>query len=179
MKCLPYDCWTIESPLDVPSLVAGMQERIEPFKWFRLWFSDDIAPLEGTVHQQGFSVRRIIGYRNSFLPMLYGTFIPNPNGTTIRIRMMPHPLVVGFMVNWLGLVGLFAISGLVMIVQNGEWWLFTVASFMGGAGLLLSYGCFFAEAGKAKRLVSDIILDIHRAAVEDGAPRAKAEAPRS
>jgi len=139
MKWLPYDCWTIGSPLDVPTLVAGMRERIEPTKWFRKWWSNDHTPLQGTIHDQGFSASRVIHYQNAFLPILYGKFTPNPTGTTIRVRMMLHPLVIVFMANCFGFLGICCLAGLIAAIQDGTWGVLIAASIMGGLSLLLTY----------------------------------------
>lgn len=164
MKWLPYESWTIDSPLDVPTLVAGMRERIEPTKWFRKWWGSDHTPLQGTIHDRGFSASRVIHYRNSFLPMLYGKFLPASGGTMIRVRMMPHPLVIAFMAHWFGFLGIFGLVGLIVAIQDGTWGFLLPVGIMGGFGLILTYGAFFAEAGKAKNLISQVLLDVHKEA---------------
>jgi hypothetical protein len=143
-----------------------MRERIEPTKWFRKWWSSDHTPLQGTVHDRGFSASRIIGYQNSFLPVLYGKFTSTTAGTTIRVRMMPHPLVIVFMAHWFGFLGLFGLAGLIAAIQDGTWGFLVPVGIMGGFGLLLTYGAFFAEAGKAKKLISEVLLDVHKEAVK-------------
>ena len=164
MKLLPYDSWTIDSPLDLPELVAGMTQRIEPQKWFRGLTRGALLPLQGKVDLQGFSASRIITYRNSFLPMLYGKFIPTQQGTTICIKMMLHPFVLAFLAVWFGMLGLFSLAGIAALVENGSWGFLGHIGIMGGFALLLTYGAFFAEAGKAKNLISQVILEIHKEA---------------
>lgn len=160
MKLLPYDSWSIESPLDVQTLVAGMTERIEPCKWFQGFSSSDRTSLQGTVSAAGFSASRIY-YRNSFLPMLYGRFSPHQQGTTIRITMMLHPFVLAFLVVWFGMLGLFSIAGIAVLLESGSWDFLRHIGIMGGFAILLTYGAFFAEAGKAKKLISQVLLEIH------------------
>lgn len=164
MKLLPYDSWSIESPLDVQTLVTGMTERIEPRKLFRGFSTLGHTPLQGTVSTDGFSASRIIHYRNSFLPMLYGKFTPNQQGTTIRIKMMLHPFVLAFLGVWFGMLGLFSLSGIAALLESGSWGFLRHIGFMGGIAILLTYGAFFAEAGKAKNLISQLLLEIHKEA---------------
>jgi hypothetical protein len=163
MNWLPYDSWTVESPLDPPALVAGLQSRIEPVKWFRKWNANH-APLQGTIGDWGFSASRVIEYRNSFLPMLYGKFIPTASGTTILIRMMPHPGVLAFMACWFGMLGLFG----VVSVLTGGWKALILIVPMAGFGFLLLYGGFFAEAGTAQKLITQALLEVHKEAENQG-----------
>ena len=167
MKWLPYDSWVIDSPLDVPALVAAMRELIEPTQWFRRPGRSDHTPLQGTINDQGFTSSRIIHYRNSFLPMLYGRFIPTPAGTSIRIRMTLHPLVMAFMAYWLGMTGLFALLGVVAGFTGQTWTMGIVAGCMFLFGLGMTYAGFWAEAGKAKAILSEVLLDLHKEAAND------------
>ena len=169
MKWLPYDCWTVDSPLDVPALVAGMRERIEPTKWFRWPGSRDHAPLQGAIHERGFTASRIIHYRNSSLPVFYGTFTPTPRGTTIRVRMMPHPVVIVFMALWFSCLGLFGFVGSLAAVHGGTWCLLSVVGSMGAIALVAIWGGYFLEAGKTKRLLSQVFLEVHKEAADKSA----------
>lgn len=169
MRWLPYDSWTLESPLKVHRLVARMQERIEPRKWVRKPWSHDHTALQATIHEQGFSARRIIHYRNAFLPILYGKFTPTETGTSIRIRMMPHPLVIGFMACPFGFLAIVGLAGLAAALEDGNWSFPAGVGVMGGLALLLVYGSFFAEADKAKLLISQVFIDVHK----EAATRAK------
>lgn len=162
MKMLPYDFWTVESPLDVPTIVAGMEERIEPTQWFRTNVNQEHSALEGRVHSMGFSVHRVIHYRNSFLPILYGKFTTTSSGTTIRIRMMPHPLVIMFMLPFLGFFALFIVFGFLSIIRGEASGELIPIGFIGGSGVLMLYGGFFAETKKTKNLISEVLLELHK-----------------
>ena len=60
--------------------------------------------------------------------------------------------------------GLFSLAGIAALVENGSWGFLGHIGIMGGFALLLTYGAFFAEAGKAKNLISQVILEIHKEA---------------
>ena len=59
----------------------------------------------GEVHDRDFKIRRIIGYRNSFLPIIRGTVVPRPGGGShLRLVMALHLAIVVSMVAWFGLL---------------------------------------------------------------------------
>jgi hypothetical protein len=74
-----------------------LQESVTPVAPFSLslrwWRSKPPKPFEGTVTPNGFTISRVIHYRNSFLPILNGRFTPTPTGTAITVHMTIHPLV--------------------------------------------------------------------------------------
>ncbi len=49
---------------------------------------------EGSVASDGFTINRIIRYRNSFLPVLNGRFKPHKKGTKIDIYVTWHPIIL-------------------------------------------------------------------------------------
>jgi hypothetical protein len=49
---------------------------------------------EGSVASDGFTINRIISYRNSFLPILNGRFKPLKKGTKISIYITWHPIIL-------------------------------------------------------------------------------------
>lgn len=49
---------------------------------------------EGSVASDGFTINRIISYRNSFLPTLNGRFKPFKKGTRVNIYITWHPIIL-------------------------------------------------------------------------------------
>ena len=49
---------------------------------------------EGEVSEKSFKIERKICYRNSFIPVLYGTLEAAPDGTKISIEMMLNPFAI-------------------------------------------------------------------------------------
>lgn len=47
---------------------------------------------EGWYDEESFKIKRIINYRNSFLPVIVGEFVQNGNRSTINIKMAPNLL---------------------------------------------------------------------------------------
>jgi hypothetical protein len=75
-------------------------------------------PLIGSVSAGGMTVRRRLGYRNSFQTELRARFEPNGSGTTIRCRFGLMGFVVVFMVFWLAMVLLMG-AGFIFTVLSG------------------------------------------------------------
>lgn len=111
MKLLPYDKFEIQTSLTLEETVMALKAQVEPRKWLRA-LSGNKTAFEGEVSRAGFKIMRIIKYRNSFLPIIKGTFNQGQNGTIVKIRMGLHPLVIVFMSVWFGgvIFGLFAIG---------------------------------------------------------------------
>ena len=104
MKIFPYHEFKIATPVSIEDSYTSLNSEIEPDKWFR--FLSKHTLFQGTISRESFKITRIIHYRNSFLPIIYGTFLPGLNGTTVNIKMKMHPFVIAFMCFWFGGVGL-------------------------------------------------------------------------
>lgn len=70
------------------SAVAPMEQRPA------FWFDTRPEDFTGTVWKNEFYIVRIIQYRNSFLPAIYGRFLPTETGLRIRVVMMLSPLIL-------------------------------------------------------------------------------------
>jgi hypothetical protein len=110
MNILPYYSFEIKSSLSVEESFAVLNSEVEPNKWFR--FSSNHKLFEGTVSREGFKIKRIINYRNSFLPVIYGTFTPGLNGTIVNIKMKMYSGVYVFMCFWFCAVGTGLFAGI-------------------------------------------------------------------
>ncbi len=111
-------------------------------------------PFIGSVEEESFKFYRDIRYRNSFLPRVQGRLVATPTGTRVNVIMFLHPFVAVFVTFWLGMVGFGALT----IFSAGE-----VSSLIPAGmflfGVALVCGGFFSEAFKAKRILSDALLD--------------------
>lgn len=100
MAFVPYEHFTIDTPLPFNEAVDRIARLVEPRQFFRWPFSRNHKEFEGTVTAQDFKISRIIHYRNSFLPIIRGQFVKTPLGTRLTIKMTLHPLVIAFMIIW-------------------------------------------------------------------------------
>lgn len=138
MKLLPYHRFELDSPLKPAAALTAMQAVTEPEKAFRFnWpSSGNERRFEGEISGDGFHVRRIIGYRNSFLPVIDGTVHAQASGSRISIRMRPFIFVYVFAAVWLSIslsvlaaapwpqgtfMGLLMAAFLYLMVMAGFW----------------------------------------------------------
>src|SRR5919109_98213 len=109
MKFLPYERLQIHTALSSEEVLKRLENAIEPKRYFRL-FGASTKPYQGKVEGSHFEMSRIIGYRNSFLPMIKGDVQSETSGCSVYLTMHPHIVVTVFMIFWLGAVGFFFFS---------------------------------------------------------------------
>jgi hypothetical protein len=99
MKLLPYHRFSVQTHHPLTAVIDALEQYIEAPR-LRSPFSRDHAPYTGTLSAKGFQIRRIIRYRNSFLPQIHGQFESIPQGTVVHVRMSLHPFVIAFSLVW-------------------------------------------------------------------------------
>ena len=100
---------------------------------------------------EGMRITRVIGHRNSFLPVISGTLEQADSGTTVILHMHLHPSTAAFAVLWFGAL----IGFLLSFLASG--WPDAVAAVV-PLGMLLLGGVmfsafFFPESFKAEQLL--------------------------
>ena len=101
MRLLPFTKFHVEVNSDVETIKARLKPHVEKF-WTNGKVWNKGAIFEGKLTEEGFVIRRNIRYRNSFLPILVGTFERKGAKTRIRITARMFILTNLFMVMWLG-----------------------------------------------------------------------------
>jgi hypothetical protein len=155
MRWLPYETFTLDLPQSPAEAAAQLATIVEPKKYFR--FGKKHTIFEGDVDQREFYLQRIISGRNSFLPLLNGTFEAMPNGTRVKISFVANPAAIAFMTVWLGGALLGGIAAIAGVITQGRpvWGLLFFPPFIAfGYGLMMSG--FRPEVVKAKDLLIDI-----------------------
>lgn len=136
-----------------------MGNHIEAKKIFRLFGGDKY--FEGEVSDIGFKLSRIISYRNSFLPIIKGSFEESASGLKINISMSMHPFVNAFMLIWFGGVGIGFFATIFSFLKSPTD--FHSAFFVPAGMLLFGWGLvsigFWSEARKAKEKLKTILND--------------------
>lgn len=87
------------------------------------WFPDPSRwPVLGHVDAKGFSLRRVIQGRNTFLTMARGRFARTPHGTRIEVTLGATPVGLVAWTTWMGFVLLDGFWGDIrwIIVQHGQ-----------------------------------------------------------
>ena len=91
----PFRKVRFTSPKTVAQAAQVLQDIVEPRKTFRWRIPSGHRYFEGTVEVDRFKISRIIRGRNSFLPIIEGTFREEPSGTAVTLNMrMAWPVVV-------------------------------------------------------------------------------------
>ncbi len=143
MRLLPYRRLSIRTQVPPEVVLRRLQED---------------QRYEGEITADGFSIKRIIWYRNSFLPRVAGTV--RADGTTAVLgeaTLKLHPSVAVFSTFWLGGIGALGLRFLAQAVSRGRysWFLFPpVGLFV--FGYLLMQLAFLAEARPVRRLLEEI-----------------------
>lgn len=160
MKLFPYENFCIYSELTPADAIERIENEIEPSREFSLrsLFSkpDTNGYFSGFILNGTFSLTPIINYRNSFLPDITGTIVPQGDGCKIRVQMALSKPVFLFMCIWLGGISIVCIGSIIQCLIN---WSFNWAILFGFGMFLVGYGImtggFKAESGDAqKKLLS-------------------------
>jgi hypothetical protein len=155
---LPYWKFIIHTPLSQQEALTRLSSEVSSAQR-RFFFSWDSSSQEfrGIVSNNDFCIERIIHYKNSFLPTIYGHFLPTKTGLQIRIVMSLHPitLIIGIVLCLCALP--FLVSFVYRFIAIGHFdealkTPFQVMAFL----YLLFTGGFAFEAVKARRLLNRI-----------------------
>lgn len=161
MNLLPYEHFTIQTHLSAEEVNRRLADSVEPRKMVR-WFSFNHKPYEGDVSSDSFNIRRIIHYRNSFLPQITGSIRSDLGRTLIEIRMGLHPFVVLFTIVWVGVFGSIVLSTVVrQVVDAGS--ISSAVLYVSPIVLLMIavfIGAFKFESSKSKRFFRELLEDI-------------------
>jgi hypothetical protein len=103
---MPLYRFHIETRLSPPSAMARIMEivglpRSFPVQGFKPG-AGATPPFVGMVTGDAFRIRRVIRYRNAFLPVIRGRITREPTGARVRISIYLHPAMALFMTAWFG-----------------------------------------------------------------------------
>lgn len=156
---IPFTRLEFKTYLDAEDVRQRLAAEVESRSIFRqsIWRRDHRF-FAGRVEENGrFQINRVIHYRNSFLPYIYGEIVNDLGATRIKLRLHPHPVVMILMPIFLGVffftfVGAGLLSG--DLAQN-LWVAWPILGFF-----LLFYtiivGFFNFEVNKARRHLEEI-----------------------
>lgn len=158
MRLLPYENFYLLSQIKPADLQARLEKEVEPvvgFSFKRLFSRSSSFYFSGYTVNGIFQIKRVIFYRNSFLPRIYGEIEPYLNGSQIHIKMRMHVLVIVFMSIWLGGVLFGAIAFLIgnIIYGFNITSLIPVVMFLFGYGIMMGGFKYESRKAKAKLLI--------------------------
>jgi hypothetical protein len=153
VKLLPYHAFELHSPLRLTEALQALAAHVEPVKWMRLTpQTGDGDRFQGEIAGDRFRLQRIIGYRNSFLPVVTGAATADGRGARIAIRMGLPVFVLIFIAVWCLIAVSFSLTMLVVSVNPiGAFGLLMIA-FM----YALTTGAFWYEASKQEKALRRI-----------------------
>ena len=139
MKFLPTECFTYKTRLKESEIISRLSDHIEPEKTFRfgIFGSGSTKNYEGQINGQTFYIKRIISYRNSFLPRIYGIIERDLDGSIIKVKMKLHVVVKVFLCIWFGGVGLGCVAFLIQAFNKSAFDPMTLIPF---GMLIFAYG---------------------------------------
>ena len=159
---IPYKSISFNTMLTLEEAVQLVSEAIAPPRPLFQGLRKAGKEFEGTVSNSGFTMSRAIRYRNSFLPYLYGKFVPGAQGVRVEVRMTMHPLVIAFAALWFTLIGGFlrlSIGSTLTTLKIDEGTLILIGMLL--FFYLMVFLGFGIEASKAERFLSDL-FEFHR-----------------
>ena len=116
-------------------------------------------PFIGTIEGNRFRIRRDIGYRNSFLPIVSGQIVSATSGVRVSVTMGLHLAVAIVMLVWFAGVGFATAGSLWLLLTNraSAAFGFLIPPAMLVFGVVLVAFGFFPEAIKARTLLEQIL----------------------
>lgn len=163
MKYLPFENITYETKLDSEEILSRINKIIEPKKTFRMrgvFGNNNHKPYEGSINGNSFSIIRIIGYGNSFLPRIKGNIEKGFGKTKVKVnvKMRLHSFVLIFVFIWCGGVGLAFLAFLTASLEKGT---FDPTILIPFGMLLFVYGLatggFKYESIKSKKYLAQLL----------------------
>lgn len=99
MKFFPTENLIYKTKLKETEILRRLSENIEPENKIRigLYRSGSSISYEGFIKDHGFKITRIISYRNTFIPQIFGNIEKDYDGTKVKIKMRLHVFVSVFL----------------------------------------------------------------------------------
>lgn len=157
---IPYKHVVINTSLTVDEVVSVLSREVWPRRSWLQRLYINWSGFEGKISSRGFTINRIICYRNAWLPIMHGRFHPHDNGVRVDVYMTMSPFVIGFSVLWFGGVTLaflaFIVDSIVSYQFNPGVFLLLGMLFFGYLLEILSFGL---EVPKATRFINKVFED--------------------
>lgn len=156
MKFFPYEKYKLISPLNPEEALKKIAAAVTTGPTSLLASSRQDKYYQGKISGYGFEITRVIGYRNSFRPLIKGE-ISSYLGSEIKIVMRMNKAVIIFCCVWMGSVLIAAIATLAAQVHTRKLLLPGVIPFvMLLFGYVLFTGGFKYESIKAKKFLEEL-----------------------
>jgi hypothetical protein len=129
--------------------------NIAPSKSLGFWNKSETRAFEGNLRGNEFEIKRIINYRNSFLPIVNGRIDTVGNTTRLTVHMRLHTVVIVSMTIWMSFVALFFVLGLLKS-GNSDGRLIIPLGML-SFGYALTMGGYLFESERTKKILTEIV----------------------
>jgi hypothetical protein len=100
MKYFLFEKYTLSTQLPAAEVRQRLEANLEARQNLPFLVRNATRPYIGSLDQNGFVIRRVLHWHNSWQPITNGHFINTPEGTDISIRIHPHIMPLLFMTFW-------------------------------------------------------------------------------
>jgi hypothetical protein len=160
-KILPYKKYTLNSSLSKEEVVVNLKSSIDFEKSFGFGGANIkySKPYVGIVYGNLFEMKRVIDYRNAFIPQIKGEIVENKEGVIINIEIKLLGYVQAFLLVWFGFCLFFSSIILILAIfkENINVSMVFFLLFMFVMGSTIVYSGFESEADTTKRDLEKIL----------------------
>ena len=150
MKLFPSQEATLYSVLPKAEVLDRLQYNVQPEY---MGFTDKDYPakrFEGHIEGDSFTLKRVVDYRNSFLPVIRGSLSELPRGTRVNLTLKPMRRIAIIMRLWFGAAVLVLIITIIAsLTDGGSVIAVIIPLIMLAVGVALQHICFNTESERA------------------------------
>jgi len=162
MRILPFEKFQIRTLLSEFEIRERLSENLEPEEIIRFnWSTSNRKTFEGEIVKNQFRISRIIYYRNSFQPVIFGRIEDLGAFREIHIRMRMAMAVMIFMCVWLGMAGGIAILVFIAGLSTKSIIAALIPTGFFAFGYILMMGGYLAESTYSKAVLSKLFEEEH------------------
>ena len=100
MRYFLFEKYSVATTLPVAAIRQRLEDNLEPGQNLPFISHKSTRPYIGHIDTNGFVIRRVLRWHNSWQPITSGHFVNAPDGTLVSIRVHPHILPLLFMTFW-------------------------------------------------------------------------------
>ena len=154
---MPEKRFELEAP-DAPEVIRErLEAEVAPPR--RLAFRKPARRFAGTVGNDSFELRPVLGYRNSFVPFVEGSYRTGLAGTRIDVRMRLLRPVAVFMAAWLAFAGMFVVIAAIAAAHDPlRLGFVALALAFFGVGYACMAVLFWLEARRTRAKLEELLL---------------------
>ena len=157
MPFLPDKRFVIEARDASDGVRGRLEAEIAPARRFALRRPD--RPFAGKIDADSFDLRPVVGYRNSFVPRVQGSYRTGLAGTRIDVRMRLLRPVAAFMATWLTLAAIFVVlAGIAAAHDPLRLGFVVLALAFFGVGYACMSVLFWLEARRTRAKLEELLL---------------------